>query len=72
MSDETYSGEAEIVPVVRGTSRVSFRDAMEAAVALAVREGIAAVGEDMVVVQQRVTIENPKIGEYRVVLAPGR
>lgn len=72
MSQPTFQGEAEEFPVVRGKSRVSLEDAMEAAVALAVDRGVAAVGEEMLVVHQSVTIENPKIGEYRVVLAPNR
>jgi hypothetical protein len=72
MSEPTFEGEAEELSVVRGRSRVSLADAMEAAVALAVDKGIAAVGDEMLVLHQSVTIENPKIGEYRVVLTPNR
>ena len=56
---------------VTGSSPVSIEAALHDAVLRAVEEGIAKVGDVLVVEEQSVTIDNPKIGEYKVSVRPG-
>jgi hypothetical protein len=70
MNEHGYEGSADELRVVEGRSEVGFDDALEAAVAKAVELGISKVGDEMVVLEQRVRIDNPKIGEYRIVVGP--
>jgi hypothetical protein len=72
MNEQGYEGSADELRVVVGRSPVGFNDALKAAVATAVELEIAKVGDELVVLEQRVRIDNPKIGEYRVVVGPGR
>jgi flavin-binding protein dodecin len=72
MGEARFEGGAREQTVIVGHSEVSFDDALQAAVVQAVESKVASVGDVMIVLQQAVTIANPKIGEYRIAITPGR